>query len=73
MVIRSGYLFLHFCLRFSAEIMGILAKHADIVKAESQVVAGVRYIFEVLFGESTCKKGENGCIESLKLLETKEA
>ncbi|KAL6743524.1 hypothetical protein Aduo_016553 [Ancylostoma duodenale] len=34
-----------------------------IVKAESQVVAGVRYIFEVLFGESTCKKGHMAATE----------
>ncbi|VDK85538.1 unnamed protein product, partial [Cylicostephanus goldi] len=28
-----------------------------VLKAESQVVAGVKYVFEVLFGESKCKKG----------------
>ncbi|CAJ0603395.1 unnamed protein product [Cylicocyclus nassatus] len=27
-------------------------------KAESQVVAGIRYIYEVLYGESTCKKSD---------------
>ncbi|KHJ87033.1 cystatin domain protein [Oesophagostomum dentatum] len=28
-----------------------------VVKAETQVVAGINYFLEVLFGESTCKKG----------------
>ncbi|ETN77351.1 cystatin domain protein [Necator americanus] len=27
-----------------------------VLKAQSQVVAGFRYIFEILYGESTCKK-----------------
>ncbi|KHJ94004.1 cystatin domain protein [Oesophagostomum dentatum] len=30
----------------------------QVVKAETQVVAGLKYILEVLFGESSCKKGE---------------
>ncbi|VDM72596.1 unnamed protein product [Strongylus vulgaris] len=34
-----------------------------VLKAESQVVAGIRYVFEVLFGESTCKKGHVSATE----------
>ncbi|VDM64078.1 unnamed protein product [Angiostrongylus costaricensis] len=30
----------------------------SVLKATSQVVAGVKYTFEVLYGESTCKKGD---------------
>ncbi|KAK6758733.1 hypothetical protein RB195_016137 [Necator americanus] len=29
-----------------------------VLKAQSQVVAGFRYIFEILYGESTCKKAD---------------
>ncbi|KIH47416.1 hypothetical protein ANCDUO_22524 [Ancylostoma duodenale] len=28
-----------------------------VLKAQTQVVAGTRFIFEILFGESECKKG----------------
>ncbi|ETN72755.1 hypothetical protein NECAME_13746, partial [Necator americanus] len=27
-----------------------------VVKAQTQVVAGIRYMLEVIYGESTCKK-----------------
>lgn len=29
-----------------------------VLKATSQIVAGVKYTFEALYGESTCKKGD---------------
>ncbi|RCN52887.1 cystatin domain protein [Ancylostoma caninum] len=29
-----------------------------VLKAQTQVVAGTKYIFEIVFGESECKKGE---------------
>ncbi|KAK6758740.1 hypothetical protein RB195_016141 [Necator americanus] len=40
-----------------------IVEKMKVVKAESQVVAGIKYIFEVLFGESTCKKGEMSATE----------
>ncbi|ETN74626.1 cystatin domain protein [Necator americanus] len=33
-------------------------------KAEAFVVAGRKYIFEILYGESTCKKGQTSTINS---------
>lgn len=29
----------------------------QVIKAQTQVVAGTKYTFEILFGESECKKG----------------
>ncbi|VDM64077.1 unnamed protein product [Angiostrongylus costaricensis] len=36
----------------------MIARCTLVLKATSQVVAGVKYTFEVLYGESTCKKGD---------------
>ncbi|KAK6757713.1 hypothetical protein RB195_015491 [Necator americanus] len=33
-------------------------------KAEQQVVAGMKYIFEILYGESTCKKGQTNAVNA---------
>ncbi|KAK6044839.1 hypothetical protein COOONC_17657 [Cooperia oncophora] len=33
-------------------------KFFQVLSAKTQVVAGVKHVFEVLFGESSCKKGD---------------